>query len=90
MSFFTNNLYDIAKEVVMLQNIVSAYYFNPFVESDISLQDMVEHYTLRWLVHGEADFTVDGKQITLSSKQILICRPCSKVTMQIKGETETI
>lgn len=74
----------------MISNIVSAYYFNSLDPINTPWSDTVELYTLRWIIRGDADFTIDSKKIHLCSGQILICRPCSTVTMNFKKGNEMI
>lgn len=74
----------------MICNIVSAYYFNPLVSINTPWNDTVDAYTLRWLVQGNIDFIINSKKMHLCSGQVLICSPCSKVTMNFEKDAEII
>lgn len=74
----------------MICNIVSAYYFNPLVSINTPWNDTVDAYTLRWLVQGNIDFIINSKKMHLCSGQVLICSPCSEVTMNFEKGAEII
>ncbi len=77
-------------DVILISNILSAYYFNPLKPINTPWEDTVQSYTLRWVVSGEVEFTINSKKIHLNSGQILLCRPFDVVTMDIEKSSQVI
>lgn len=74
----------------MINNILSAYYFNPLKSMSTPWNETIGVYTLRWLVKGKIDFEINSKKIQLCSGQIIICSPGSDITMNFDKDTEVI
>ncbi len=74
----------------MINNILSAYYFNPLKPTNMPWNETIKAYTLRWLVKGKVDFEINSKKIQLCSGQVIICPLDSNVTMSFDKDIEVI
>lgn len=74
----------------MINNILSAYYFNPLKPKNMPWNETTKAYTIHWVVKGTIDFEIDSEKIHLCSGQIVICPPGSDVTMDFDKATQVI
>lgn len=74
----------------MINNILSAYYFNPLKPKNMPWNETMRAYTLRWLVKGKVDFEINSNKIQLLSGQIVICPPGSDITMNVDKVSDVI
>lgn len=74
----------------MINNILSAYYFNPLKPKNMPWNETMRAYTLRWLVKGKVDFEINSNKIQLLSGQIVICLPGSDITMNVDKVSDVI
>lgn len=74
----------------MINNILSAYYFNPLKPKNMPWNETMRAYTLRWLVKGKVDFEINSNKIQLLSSQIVICPPGSDITMNVDKVSDVI
>jgi len=74
----------------MINNILSAYYFNPLKPKNMPWNETTKAYTIHWVVKGTINFEIDSEKIHLCSGQIVICSPGSDVTMSFDKDIEVI
>ncbi len=74
----------------MINNILSAYYFNPLKPKNMPWNETIKAYTIHWVVKGTINFEIDSEKTHLCSGQIVICPPGSDVTMDFDKVTEVI
>ena len=74
----------------MINNVLSAYYFNPLKPKNMPWNETIKAYTIHWVVKGTINFEIDSEKIHLCSGQIVICPPGSDLTMNFDKDVEVI
>lgn len=73
----------------MVTRIFSAYKFDNLTLTQTPWEDKESIYVLRWMMHGEADITVNGESFELHTGEIVLTKPHTKVVVKAQ-ETKKV